>query len=66
MNIALSIKVGITRKGIKQKDVAAKVGQSPQVISYWATGERQPNVKGIEALAAAFGVPVSEFIKWGE
>lgn len=46
--------------------LCAKTGWSPQQLSNVTTGRRGGNMASVKCLAAAFGVPVSEFIKWGE
>jgi transcriptional regulator with XRE-family HTH domain len=42
--------------GLSQADVAARVGVRQQTVSKWLTGETQPRVKLLPALADTLGV----------
>lgn len=66
MNIPLSIKIGLAKKGMTQAQVAKAVGRCNASISNLCTGKTKATQETIMALASAFGVPASEFIKWGE
>lgn len=46
--------------GLSQKVVAARVGVSQQTVSKWLTGETQPRVKLLPALADALSLDPTE------
>jgi transcriptional regulator with XRE-family HTH domain len=46
--------------GLSQKSVAARVGVSQQTVSKWLTGETQPRVKLLPALADALSLDPTE------
>jgi transcriptional regulator with XRE-family HTH domain len=46
--------------GLSQKAVAARVGVSQQTVSKWLTGETQPRVKLLPALADALSLDPTE------
>ncbi len=43
-------------KGMSQEELAEKVGVSRQAVSKWETGEAQPEITKLKALADVFGV----------
>lgn len=53
------IKRLIKEAGIKQKDIAAEVGVTPQFVSSVVTGKRS-TMSVIKAIAASLGKPVAE------
>lgn len=66
MNIKRSIKRGLEMNGENQKWLCDQTGWLPSYVSMLATGDKGGSVATIKRLADAFGVPASEFIKWGE
>jgi transcriptional regulator with XRE-family HTH domain len=50
-------------KGLKQLQLAKKIGVSSQYVNRLETGERAPSFKVISALAEALGVDASEFLR---
>lgn len=54
----LSEKIYACRKrcGLSQEALAEQVGVSRQAVSKWETGEAEPEISKLKALAAAFGV----------
>jgi transcriptional regulator with XRE-family HTH domain len=66
MNIQVSMAVGMKLKGLNQTQLAAKLGKTKQIVSYWSNGDRLPNLDDVSSMALVFGVPVSKFIEWGE
>lgn len=44
-----------------QKELADAAGVHVTALSHWESGRREPRRAGLEALAAALGVPVSAF-----
>ncbi len=49
-------------KSITQLDVATAIGVSPQVLSRYERGEREPDYKTLCKLADFFGVSVDELL----
>lgn len=49
-------------KNITQLDVATSIGVSPQVLSRYERGEREPDYKTLCKLADFFGVTVDELL----
>ena len=49
-------------KNITQLDVATVIGVSPQVLSRYERGEREPDYKTLCKLADLFGVTVDELL----
>lgn len=45
-------------KGMSQEELAEKVGVSRQAVSKWETGEAQPEITKLKALADVFGVTI--------
>lgn len=65
MNLGKAIRIAIINKGIKQRELAEKMGVSAVFISRMCN---QPNV-GINTLikvASALDMKVSELVKFGE
>ena len=46
------IAMAIQESGLHQKDVAARMGVSPQVVSAWVRGTREPSPSSLVELAA--------------
>lgn len=55
----INLKYIMQQKGIKQQELADKIGCSRQEISDWSTGRRTPVLGRIHMLADALEVPVS-------
>lgn len=66
MNVGKSIKVGLALSDCKQKELAEFIGASNVSMSNWVNGKSMPGIKTLKCIAAFFGVPLSEFIAWGE
>lgn len=66
MDIAKSTRVGLAKFDKKQAWLVGILGVSKQHVSNICCGRSLVSLKRIEILATAFGVSVSEFIKWGE
>ena len=66
MDSAQSIRVGLARKGLKNKWLADKMSVRPQYITNLCRGDATLGINGIIQVADIFGVKVSEFIAWGE
>jgi plasmid maintenance system antidote protein VapI len=65
MNIGISIKVALAKRGINQKALAEKMGTTPAAISQLAAQESCTGAT-IKKLADAFGMKASEFVALGE
>lgn len=48
--------------GLKQSELAEKIGTSQRNVSYWENGETQPDIDMLEKLADCFDVTVDELI----
>lgn len=60
MNIGRSIKLIRTAKKITQKQLAVKVGCSPNYLSIVERGDKRPSLDFIENIANALEVPLIE------
>ena len=66
MNIGKSLKIALTLKDIKNKELAAKMGVSSAYVSGIATGVKTPSLAYLSNLSSVLGYSVSEFIALGE
>lgn len=48
--------------GLKQGELAAKLGVVRSTISMWENGQREPDLEMLEAIADYFNVPISRLI----
>ncbi len=48
----------LSRNGLKQKDLALRMGVAQGIVSYWATGSRHPTLDQLVVLSDIFGVSV--------
>ncbi len=55
-----------TAAGMKQKDVAAKIGVTSNYVSLVENGRREPSVSFLKEVAATLAVPVGLFFLWEE
>lgn len=65
MNIGISIKVALARKGMNQKALAELLEMTPAAVSQLA-GQESCTGATIKKLAGAFGMKASEFVALGE
>lgn len=65
MNVGKSLKIALAMKGIKQSDLASKVGMTTVWISRLANSEKA-GMGSVEMLAKALDMKVSEFLALGE
>lgn len=65
MNVGKSLKIALAMKGIKQSDLAAKVGMTTVWISRLANSEKA-GMGSVEMLSKALDMKVSEFLALGE
>ena len=66
MKLGTAIKLIRTSSGLKQKQVATKLGVTSNYISLVESGNREPSVSLLKKLAAILGVPVGLFFLWDE
>jgi transcriptional regulator with XRE-family HTH domain len=64
MELGTAIKLIRTSSGMKQKDVATKLGVTSNYVSLVESGNREPSVSLLKRLATIFGVPVGIFFLW--
>jgi transcriptional regulator with XRE-family HTH domain len=64
MNLGTAIKLIRTSSGLKQKDVATRLGVTSNYVSLVESGNREPSVSLLKRLATIFGVPVGLFFLW--
>lgn len=65
-NIPIIIRDARLRKGLSQKDLAALIGKSKNVISNWENGRHKPDADQIELLCGILDIPVSDIFKQKE
>lgn len=56
------IKLLREKKGLKQSELASKIGVSDKAISKWETAKGLPDISLIEPLSKALGVSVLELM----
>lgn len=66
MDIAKSIRVGLAMDRKRQAWLAEQLGVTKSYASGLCNGVVGVSTERLEQIAGCFGVPVSEFIKWGE
>jgi transcriptional regulator with XRE-family HTH domain len=64
MELGTAIKLIRTSSGLKQKDIATKLGVTPNYISLVENGSREPSISLLKKLATIFDVPVGLFFLW--
>jgi transcriptional regulator with XRE-family HTH domain len=64
MELGTAIKLIRTSSGLKQKDVAIRLGVTSNYISLVESGNREPSVSLLKKLATIFDVPVGLFFLW--
>jgi transcriptional regulator with XRE-family HTH domain len=64
MKLGTAIKLIRTSSGLKQKEIAAKLGVTSNYISMVEGGGREPSVSLLKKLATILGVPVGLFFLW--
>ena len=50
-------------KGMRQQDLANKLGEPQSLVSKYEAGERRLDVLELREICKALGVPLSEFVK---
>ena len=62
--MARAIKLIRTASGLRQKEIAVRVGVTSNYISLVENGKREPSVAFLRRLATALGVQVGLFFLW--
>ncbi|MDU4787688.1 MAG: helix-turn-helix transcriptional regulator [Clostridium sp.] len=57
-----NFKILRTEKGLRQEDIAKLLNVSRQAYSYWETGERNPDVEVLIALADYYNVTIDYLV----
>lgn len=65
MNVGRSIKVALAKRGMRQHELAGKMGITASSMSQLANQEHCMT-STLQRLADIFGMPVSEFVQLGE
>ncbi len=66
MKLGMALKVVRTASGIKQKDIATKLGVTPNYISLLEGGKREPSISFLKRLAKVLKVPTGLLLLWDE
>jgi transcriptional regulator with XRE-family HTH domain len=64
VKLGTAIKLIRTSSGLKQKDIATKLGVTPNYISLVESGNREPSVSLLKKMASILDVPVGLFFLW--
>src|SRR5919198_6418825 len=62
LDLSARIRALRTRQGLKQSEVARRMGLDPSIPSLWEQGKRLVPANRVRALAEALGVPVAELL----
>ena len=54
------------RRGMKQTELASRVGCSQAMISHYISGTRTPSLAKLVNIAAVLGVPLDELVEAGQ
>jgi transcriptional regulator with XRE-family HTH domain len=66
MKLGRALKVIRTASGIKQKDIAAELGVTPNYISLVEAGKREPSISFLKKFAGTLKVPTGLLLLWDE
>jgi transcriptional regulator with XRE-family HTH domain len=66
MKLGTAIKLIRTSSGLKQKEIASRLGVTSNYISLVESGSREPSISLLKKLARILGVPVGLFFLWEE
>jgi transcriptional regulator with XRE-family HTH domain len=66
MKLGTAIKLIRTSSGLKQKEVAHRLGVTANYVSLLESGEREPSVTLLKKLAGVLEIPVGLFFLWDE
>ena len=51
------------RTGMRQCELAAQLGVTPGLISYWRAGKRRPGLDQLKPLSRITGIPVEDLLQ---
>jgi transcriptional regulator with XRE-family HTH domain len=66
MELGKAVKLMRTASGLKQKEVASRIGVTSNYVSLVEGGKREPSVSFLRKLAEILRVPVGLFFLWDE
>lgn len=66
MNLGRALRLMRTASGMKQKEIADRLGVTANYISLLENGKREPSVAFLKGLAKILGIPVGLFFLWDE
>lgn len=61
-NAGMKIKEAVKESGFTQSAFERKIGLAANIISRWASGDRNPSLSSIKKVAKATGYPLNYFI----
>lgn len=64
--VGMNIKQARKKKKMKQKELAAMIGQTPTSIMHYEKGDREPSLEIIENIATALNVKPQVLCGWEE
>jgi transcriptional regulator with XRE-family HTH domain len=66
VTLGQSIKLMRSSAGVKQHQLAAKLGVSANYISLLESGKREPSIPFLRRLSRELGIPIGMFFLWQE
>lgn len=66
MDLGRAAKLMRTASGLKQREVARRLGVTSNYLSLIENGRREPSISFLKKLARVLGVPVGLFFLWEE
>jgi transcriptional regulator with XRE-family HTH domain len=64
MDLGRTVKLLRTASGLRQREVATKIGVTSNYLSLVENGKREPSVSFLKRLAGILNVPVGVFFLW--
>jgi transcriptional regulator with XRE-family HTH domain len=62
VSLSRNLQTLLTEQKLEQKDLAKKVGVSPNTVSDWVTGKTNPRYDKLPAIAKALKTTVAELL----
>jgi len=66
MNLGQAMKLMRTASGLRQKEIASRLGVTSNYVSLIENGKRDPSISFLRTLARILNVPVGLFFLWDE
>jgi transcriptional regulator with XRE-family HTH domain len=66
MELGQATKMMRTASGLRQKEIASRLGVTANYVSLVENGKREPSVSFLRALAHVLNVPIGLFFLWEE